>query len=109
MPSYAVSDTPGQRTWPTSDSYIKFRGAPEPFVWFAPTPPPEPRRPPIARGELYAAALQLDEYSEAAREALRAGDDAGVRHALEVLRSIVEVVIGQLRGSSSEYLPATLQ
>jgi hypothetical protein len=56
----------------------------------------------------YAALLTVDTYSEAARDALRAGDDGAVLHELEVLRAIVEVVTGQLRGSSFENL-RTLQ
>jgi hypothetical protein len=106
MPSYAVSDPPGQRTWPTSDSYIKFADAPEPLVYIAQRP--EPRRTTMSRADLYAALLALDTYPEEARDHLRAGDDAAVRHCLQVIRAIVAVVIEQLRGSSSENL-RTLQ
>ena len=50
----------------------------------------------------YAALLTVDTYSEAARDALREGDAAAVHDALAVLSAVVDVVIGQLRGASSE-------
>jgi hypothetical protein len=105
-PSYAVPDPVGQRTWPTSDRYIKFADAPQPFVYIAQRP--EPRWTTLSRGDLYASLLQADSYLEAARDQLRAGDEDAVRHAIAVLRAIVEVVTGQLRGSSSENV-GTLQ
>jgi hypothetical protein len=59
---------------------------------------------PADRANAYASTLACDDYLEAARAALREGDDAGARDALAVLRGIVAVVTGQLRGSSSEQL-----
>jgi hypothetical protein len=44
MPSIIGLDPPDQRTWPTSDSYIKFADAPEPPWVYIPPPTPEPRR-----------------------------------------------------------------
>jgi hypothetical protein len=65
------------------------------------------RRTPVhvkrARATAYSALLAADGYSEAARDALRAGDDDAVRHCLTVLRAIVAVAIGQLHGSPSEH------
>jgi hypothetical protein len=72
MPSYAVSDPPGQRTWPTSDSYIKLVDAPEPWAWFFPETRSSfviwaepPQRPLLSRADVYAALLQADGYLEA--------------------------------------------
>lgn len=66
---------------------------------------PRSRRPPAwrARAAVYSATLAADDYLEEARHALRDGDDDAVRHALAVLRAIVEVAIGKLRGASAEH------
>lgn len=76
----------------------------------APPPPrPKPRRKRARvaltgaeRAGIYAELLAADEYSEAARDALRKGDAGAVRHALSVLRAIVEVVAGKFHEPSSE-------
>jgi hypothetical protein len=64
---------------------------------------PEPPRTPMARADVYASLLHAAHYLDASQDAMRGGDDAGVRAALEVLRAIVEVALGQLPGSSSEH------
>jgi hypothetical protein len=69
------------------------------WVWF-PTAP-EPRRPPMAKADIYFTTLHADAYSEAARDALRAGDDAAVLDALEVQAGFLAALIGQLRNSPS--------
>lgn len=76
------------------------------FLTFAPARPKRRRRPPAwrTRADAYAALLTGDEYAEAARDALRAGDDGAAVHALEVLRSIADVILAKLRGSSSKQL-----
>jgi hypothetical protein len=102
-PSYIViPDTSPHPLWPLF----------EPSSFIVRVPPPRrkrARRRPTAwrtRADAYAALLTGDEYAEAARDALRAGDDAAALGALEVLRSIAEVLIAKLRGSSSENLGA---
>jgi hypothetical protein len=65
------------------------------FRYFAPY-----RRPPMAKADIYGALLQADEYSEAARAALRAGADDAARDAIEVMLAIGDVVIEQLRKPS---------
>jgi hypothetical protein len=127
MPSaHPISETPDQRAWvPIPGSYILLPGD-QPPLWFFAFPDPSsfivfarPRRKPrrkraraalssADRARAYAELLNADDYSEAARDALRAGDDDAVRDALAVLRAIVEVVTAQLRGSSYECL-VTLQ
>ena len=97
MSRHTFSPAP-QRTF--SDSYIKIPNAPEAWRWFPPAP--EPRRPPMAPGELRAALLQAETYLDAALDAQIEGDDDAMRDKLEVLRAIVEVALGQI--SSSEYL-----
>ena len=79
------------------------------FLTFAPERPKRRRRPPAwrSRADAYAALLTGDEYAEAARDALRAGDNSAAEHALEVLRGIVDVVLAKLRKPSSEYLAIT--
>jgi hypothetical protein len=57
---------------------------------------------PADRTTVYASLLAADTYSEQARDALIDGDDDAAAHALAVLRGIVAVVTGKLRGSSSE-------
>ena len=117
MPSTAISTELSLRTH--SSSYIILPDG-EPAIWPSPffdlpsmfiytPPPPKPRRKRARvtltgaeRAGVYAALLNVDDYSEQARDALRAGDDAGVRHALAVLAAIVAVVAGKLRGSPSE-------
>jgi hypothetical protein len=114
MQPSTAAETSAQRTF--SSSYII---GPEPDIWLHPffdplpsmfifAPPrrkPRRKRARVAlsgadRANAYAALLNVDDYSEQARDALRAGDDAGVRHALEVLAAIVAVVIGQLQNPS---------
>jgi hypothetical protein len=58
----------------------------------------------MSKADIYASLLNASEYADAAMTAMRGGDDAGVRDALEVVRSIAAVVIDQLGGSSSESL-----
>jgi hypothetical protein len=109
MPPYAIPDPTGQRTWPTSDSYIKFADEPEPWAWLF----PETRSSfvirvvPISshsRAIAYAASLQGDDYLEQLRAALRDSDTGQARHYLAVLLGLLEVAAEQLCGSSSESL-----
>jgi hypothetical protein len=102
MPSNISAIDAAQRT-AFSSSYIIFPDAPEPWPYFPPAAP-EPRRPPMARADVYASLLQAAEYLDASQAALRDGADASVLDALGVLSAIVAVVTGQLRGSSFEQL-----
>jgi hypothetical protein len=65
-------------------------------------PPPEPDR-----ADAYGALCWADDYLEAAKDALRAGDDDAARAALEVLAGFVAVVAGKVGGKSSENLRDT--
>jgi hypothetical protein len=87
------ADFPGN-VFLNPDFVRHYRG---PWIWPFP-------RPPMAKADIYGATLQADTYSEAARDALRAGDDAAVLNALEVQAGVIAVVIERLRGSSSENL-----
>jgi hypothetical protein len=63
------------------------------WTWFA--------RPPMATGDLRASLLHAADYLDQALDAQIEGDDCGVVDALEVLRSIVAVVLGQISAPSS--------
>jgi hypothetical protein len=56
------------------------------------------------RADAYGALCWADDYLEAAKAALREGDDDEAAHQAEVLLGIAKVVAGKLRGSSSENL-----
>jgi hypothetical protein len=106
MPSSAIQAEPDQRTpWVTfPGSFIMTRNPPE-WPWFStPTsfirfePPPTPAE---RRADAYAGLLHGLDYLEDALDHLREADDDAVRHALEVIRAIVDVALGLLGGSSS--------
>jgi hypothetical protein len=88
-------------------SFIKRVGEPdEPLFWAFPDvslsyvilpPPPEPDR-----AGAYAALNRADDYLEAAKAALRDGDDLAARMALHTLVGLAKVVTGQLSGSPSQ-------
>lgn len=98
-------------------SFILYGGEPPPswpgishsYITIAPPKPKRVRRRRITarmRSTAYSATLAADDYLEAAREALRAGDDRGARHVLEVLRSIIAVA---LKTISDKCLPDTAE
>jgi hypothetical protein len=115
MPSAAIStiEAASKRTaWPSfSPSYILLHGEPLPF-WpgihdsFIHLPPPRPKRrrrriTARKRSTIYAATLAADDYSEAAREALRNSDYSGAVRALEVLAGLVQAALGMIRKPST--------
>jgi hypothetical protein len=90
-------------------SFVLLNGEPvEPWIWAFPhpglsyivfPPPPEPDR-----ARAYGDLNWADDYLEAAKAALRDGDDLSARMALHTLAGLVKVVTGQLGGTSSQYL-----
>jgi hypothetical protein len=105
QPLTAISPTEGRRTpWPTfADSFIHFPGEPEAWRYFPPSAP-EARRAPLTsveRADAYGGLNVADDYLEASKAALRAGDDGALSDALGVLRSIIAVIAGRMRGPSS--------
>lgn len=109
QPAISATDAAQRTSW--SDSYIHIPGAetlpwfaaePAPFIYFAPKPEP------MAAGDLRASLLHAADYLDEALDSQLDGDHDALRHNLAVLRSIVDVVAGQLDGASSEYA-VTLQ
>jgi hypothetical protein len=80
----------------TSAEFLKPYGA-DAWRWF----PPTIARPPMSQGDLRAALLNAAEYLDASLDAQLAGDDAGVREALEVLAAIIKVALGSSSGSGT--------
>jgi hypothetical protein len=52
---------------------------------------------------VYSALLAIDDYAEAAREALRGGDDSDARLKVAVLRGLAELAAIQLHSLAPEY------
>ena len=113
MPSAISSIDPDpRRTGALPSSYVIIPNAPDwplafsdpPSMFIFARPRRKLRRKITARkrANAYSALLQVDDYSEQARDALRAGDDSGARHCLAVIRAIVEVTIAQLSGAASD-------
>jgi hypothetical protein len=122
MQPSTAAETSAQRTsWPSFSSSYIVRTDGEPDIWPHPffDPPPSmfvfapPRRKqrrkraraalsPAERADAYAGLLHGADYLDQAQDALRAGDDAAVLHALGVLAAVVKVVTGQLHQPSSE-------
>jgi hypothetical protein len=101
-------DSERTTAWPSfSASYIKFPGddavpwfsIPDSYVIRAPQRPRRAGRRRISarkRATIYSATLAGDDYLEAARVALRDREDSAARHALEVLRGLVDAALGLL-------------
>jgi hypothetical protein len=79
---------------PGADTSPWFDVNPAAFIYFAPKPEP------MSPGDLRASLLHAAEYLDASLDAMIEGDDGGVVDALEVLRGIVAVVLGQMRAPS---------